>query len=610
MISMLAEMNMQKTMGVFSSSANFLCNATCLALALLVTGCATSGQKTIFYGGDILTISDKASGNIEAVYVENGKIISMGSREDIFKNKTEATRVIDLKGNTLMPGFVGVHTHPDLAAYLYSFVDLSGFSNRTEEDLWTKLRQAVKEAKNGQWIFCKGFDPMLIKGLKAPGIGFLDAIAPDNPLFILAQSMHSAWVNSLAFKKVGITGKTPDPAPGNYYEKNSSGALTGFIAETEAIKPFAVEAIKVFDIKANVVKVFDDYLGNGITSITTMGLVASDRKPFILYEHLSTQHPKLMYNILALLGMLPDRKPTVRHFVYLKHDTPFLFPATVENGDDFFKVAGVKIWYDGSPYTGSMYLKEPYLDSELMSQGLKIPCNHRGEPVIDKQAFYDIVKKYHETGWQVSVHSQGDRSTEEVLDVFEQIQSQSSARNPRNRLEHGVLLPPDLLDKMKRLDITPSYHINHLYYYGTALRNDILGAERTARMLPLNSTGKKGLFYSLHADAPMYPEEPLSLLQTAVTRKTRDGEIIGSPEAVSVMDGLKALTVHAAWQLNMENKIGSIEPGKYADLIILDKNPLKVDAGSLRDIRVVSTFVNGREVWSRPQTGGSPTDRN
>jgi predicted amidohydrolase YtcJ len=587
----------EKIVGELSSNINLFCCFACFMLVLLLAGCATTGQsRMILYGGNIVTMSDTTSEVVEAVFVENGKIVSMGSRDEIFKHKTDVTRLIDLKGNTLMPGFIAVHTHPDLAAYLYSFIDLSGFTYRTKDEVWARLRQAVKETKKGEWIFCRGFDPMLIKGLTAPDIKYLDSIAPENPVLILAQSMHSAWANSLAFEKMGITGQTPDPAPGNYYEKDRRGELTGFIAETQAVITVAADAIKVFNIKDNTVKVFDDYLSNGITTITTMGLANS--KAFILYEHLSTHHPKLIHNVLAVVGMLPDRKPTVRHFVYLTPETSSLLPEKVEHGDDFFKVGGVKLWYDGSPYTGSMYLKEPYLNSDLMTKRLKIPPNSSGQPVINQQEFYDAVKKYHGLDWQVSVHSQGDQSTGDVLGIFEQIQLESSVKNLRHRIEHGVLLPPELLGKMKRLDITPSFHINHLYYYGSALKNDILGAERTEKMLPVNSTRKEGLYYSLHADAPMYPEEPFSLLQTAVTRKTREGEVIGPNEAISVMDGLRALTVYAAWQLNMEKKIGSIEPGKYADLIILNKNPLTVDPGSLRDIRVLNTFVNGSEVWN------------
>lgn len=585
---------------IFSLNYNPLKRLSLLLVPLVLLGCGPGAPESIiFYGGDIITMSDAKPAGIEAVLVKNGMIVSLGSRDEIFKQKTPGTRLVNLEGKTLMPGFIAVHTHPDLAAYLYGFVDLSGFTCRTKEDVWNRLRRAVKEAKKGEWIFCRGFDPMLVRGLTAPDIALLDSMAPDNPLAILAQSMHSAWVNSLAFRKMGITAETPDPAPGSYYEKDSKGKLTGFVVEVEAIKPFSKEAVKVFDIKRNVIKVFDEFLTRGITSITTMGMFATDTKPFLLYEHLSTRHPRLVHRALALVGMLPDRKPTVRHFLYIKHDTPFLIPDSVENGDDFFKVSGIKLWYDGSPYTGSMYIKEPYMASELMTRGLKIPCNHTGEPVIDRKIFSETIKKFHEAGWQISVHSQGDRSSEEVLDVFDQILSRSSVKNSRHRIEHGVLLPPGLLGKMKRLNMTPSFHINHLYYYGRALQNDILGRGRTDIMLPVGSARKGGLYFSLHADAPMYPEEPLSLLQTAVTRETREGIIIGPREAISVMDGLRALTVYSAWQLNMEKKIGSIDIGKYADLVILDKNPLKVSPRSLREIRVVNTYINGEEVWRR-----------
>lgn len=570
----------------------------CALLMLLFAGCATTGSnRMIFHGGDIVTMNDTRAGVVEALFVENGKIVSKGTKEEILKRKTVDMRIIDLQGKTLMPGFIAVHTHPDISAYLYGYVDLSGFTYRTKEEVWAKLRQTVSQIPKGQWIFCRGFDPMLVAGLTAPDIGFLDAMAPDHPVLILAQSIHSAWANSMAFKKMGVTASTPDPAPGSYFEKDGRGNLTGFIVETAAVKVMSKDVLKVFDIKDNVLKVNDEYLGNGITSITTLGLM--NGKALILYEYLSTAHPKLISRALDAAGLLPHRKPTMRHFMYLLHSMPDLFPKAIENGDDFFKICGMKIWYDGSPYTGSMYIREPYLNSELMLKGLKIPTNHCGQTVISRQEFFDAVKKYHELGWQVSVHSQGDRSTQEVLEVFDSIQSESPAKHLRHRIEHGVLLPPELLEKMKRLEITPSFHINHLYYYGKALRDDILGAERSSKMLPVSSTGKAGLYYSLHADAPMYPEEPLSLLQTAVTRKTREGEIIGPHEAISVTDGLKALTLYAAWQINMEKKIGSIEPGKYADLIILNRNPLKVKPESLREIRVMKTFVNGEEVWRR-----------
>ncbi|MBI9077651.1 MAG: amidohydrolase [Desulfatibacillum sp.] len=545
-------------------------------------------------------MSESGPDAVEAVLVKNGRIVSVGSKEAIFAQKEPDTQWVDLQGKTLMPGFIAVHTHPDLSAYLHSFVDLSGFTNSTPKEVWARLEDTVKNAPKGAWIFCKGFDPMLIPGLVAPDIHELDAIAPNNPLVIIAQSLHSAWANSLAFREIGVTETTPAPAVGSYYEKDEKGKLTGFISEVQAIAPFSKVAVEEFDIKQNVVEVYNDYMKNGFTSITTMGMFAKDKKPFLLYEHLSTDHPKLMHRALDLFGMLPDKKPTVRHFVYIKHDTPFLIPENIDNGDDFFKVVGVKLWYDGSPYTGSMYLKEPYLESDLTQKGLNLPPNHRGGPVIAKDEFFNALKKYHDLGWQLSIHSQGDQSTMEVLEILEQAMAETGENDHRHRIEHGVLLPPELLDEMKQMNMTPSFHINHLYYYGEALQNDIIGEARAEKMLPVKSAIQAGMHCSLHADAPMYPEDPLSLLQTAVTRKTKaSGEVIGASEKISVMDGLKALTIDSAWQLHMEKKIGSIEPGKYADLVILDTNPLKADPENLRDIKVLKTIVNGVKTWKQ-----------
>lgn len=560
-------------------------------------GCSSNEEpSSIYYGGEILTMAGSGNENAEAVLVKNNLIVLVGSKKEIFRQKEPNTKLIDLKGKTLMPGFIAIHTHPDLSAYLHSFVDLSGFNNDSPEAVWARLEKKIANTPKGNWIFCKGYDPMLVKGLKAPDIKKLDTISPNNPLVILAQSLHSAWANSLAFKEIGITADTVAPARGSYYEKDENGMLTGFIAEVAAIEPFSKVAVETFDIKQNVLNVYDDYIKNGFTSITSMGLFAQDSKPFLLYEHLSTGHPRLIHKVLDFFGFLPDKKPTVRHFVYAKHDTPFLIPETVNNGDDFFKVVGIKLWYDGSPYTGSMYLKEPYLNSELMREGLNIPHNHYGKSVIEKDKFYELVKFYHDKGWQLSIHSQGDRSTADVLDIMGKVISSSTQKDLRHRIEHGVLLPSELLGKIKQLNMTPSFHINHIYYYGQALREDILGYERAEKMLPVKSALKQNLHVSLHADAPMYPENPLHLLQTAVTRKTKSGLIIGAHEKITVLDGLKALTINPAWQLHMEEKLGSIEPGKYVDLIILDKNPLKVSVDKLKDIRIIKTIINGVEI--------------
>jgi predicted amidohydrolase YtcJ len=571
-----------------------------LILCLILSSCDKSEDKSIlFHGGDILTMSENMSKMPEAVFVKNGKILSVGSKESVFQLKTVDTQVIDLEGKALLPGFIDVHSHPDLTAYLNSFLDLSGFANKTPEEVWSKLEAAAKKAEKGEWILAKGFDPILINGLKAPTLGYLDSIAPDNPVFIVAQSLHSAWVNTALFKEMGITANTPDPAPGSYYEKDENGKLTGFIAEIEAIKPMSQVIIKIIDIKKDVVEVLDDYTRNGITTISTLGLMGEDGKSLLMYEHLSTNHQSLKLKALEFAGLLPKKKPTVRHFVYLLDHAQDQLPETVENGDDFFKILGVKLWYDGSPYTGSMYLKEPYIESDLMQKSLKIPYNNSGKSIISPTELYSKVKKIHESGWQIAVHSQGDKASEEVMTAFQKAMAKSPERDHRHRLEHLLLFSTPQLNIVKKLDMTLSFHINHLYYYGKALREDIIGKERAELILPVNSAKNAGLIFSLHADFPMYPIEPFSLMQTAVTRRNKEDELIGHHEAISKMEALKSLTIYSAWQLHMEDKIGSIEKGKYADLVILDKNPLKVSSNNFRNISVVKTFINGNEIYSQ-----------
>ena len=567
--------------------------------------------ETIFYNGPIITMaSEKASGKSgregsapngmagpEAILVREGKIAQLGTKSEIMALKTESTRMVDLKGATLLPGFISPHTHPELSAYVHTFVDLSGFTNRTPEEVWNRLRAAVKKTKPGQWIYCKGFDPILVPGLKAPHISKLDEIAPHNPLAIISQSFHSLWANTLAFRELGIDAQTPDPAPGSYYEKDKDGKITGFVAEVAAIKPFTQSALPLIDIKKNFQGVMRGYARNGITGIGTAGLFGSDKKPLWMIRWLSSKTPGIFLRTLGFFGLLPGREPTVRNFVYLKADTPYMIPEKVERDEDYFQMIGIKIWYDGSPYTGSMYLSEPYLDSTLMREGLGVAPGSRGKSVMTREEFRRQIRKFHDLGFQLAIHTQGDQAAREILAEMKAMLKASPRKDHRHRLEHGLLIPSDLMSEIKRLGISPSFHINHLYFYGEALRDQIIGARRAETMLPLNSAGKNGVRYTLHADQPMYPENPLSLIATAVTRRTRNGSSLGAGEAVTVMAALRAMTVDAAWQLGMEKKLGTLEVGKYADLAVLDKNPLSVSPDKIREIRVLRTYVAGAAIY-------------
>lgn len=573
-----------------------------IALILFLTfifECNSKKDKNtmLFYNGNILTLTDVNMP--EAILVQDGKIIGVGNMSSLLTRTSNELEMIDLKGKTLLPGFIATHTHPDLSAYLFSFVDLSGFKHSDPKEVWAELKTAVANAKEGQWIFCKGFDPILVPGLKSPHIDQLDAIAPKNPVVILAQSMHSAWANSKAFEEVGITAKTPRPSESSYFEIDAKGNLTGFISEVEAMNPFTSKALGQIDYKKNMVGVLNEYASHGITSIATAGLFGENDRPLTLLRYLSSENPSLFLKSLGLIGALPKRENFVRNFVYLKADSPFPIPEAPERTDPKFQIIGIKLWYDGSPYTGSMYLYEPYLASQLMQEGLGIQRGTYGNSVISRDIFKERLKTYHKKGFQLAIHSQGDRATQEVTDDIAKTLNEFPRQDHRHRLEHCLLLPISLTEDIRKLGITLSFHINHLYYYGDALRDEILGPNRANIMLPIRSAEKSGIRFTLHADQPMYSEDPLSLMETSISRKTRNGNSLGFNEHINRISALKALTIEAAWQLGMEKQMGSIEPGKFADLIILSENPLENKVDDLRKIKILATYIGGKLAFER-----------
>jgi predicted amidohydrolase YtcJ len=255
---------------------------------------------------------------------------------------------------------------------------------------------------------------------------------------------------------------------------------------------------------------------------------------------------------------------------------------------------GAKFWYDGSFGTGNVLLEEPYLNSRLMQEGLGVPKDSCGSSIYPKDQFRELVQKYHDAGRQISVHAQGDRAIRDVIDVYEDVLKASPREDHRHRIEHCGLFPIDEMDRAARLGLTPSWHVNYIYYYGDAMRDEIIGPQRAEGCFPVGAAVRRGLRGSLHNDSPMYPAEPLRLMRSAVTRKTRKGEVIGEDQGIDVDSAIKALTIDAAWQLFMDDVVGSLEVGKLADLVILSENPRTVDPDHLDQIRVIATYREGR----------------
>jgi hypothetical protein len=448
------------------------------------------------------------------------------------------------------------------------------------------LKKAIDQARPGVWICAFGYDPILLRDLKALNADQLDRLAPHNPLFIMIQSMHTMFVNHMAFQRAGVSDQTPQPRLGTY-EKDDRGRLTGVIIEQGAGLPFLVSILSEFqyDGAALLKAQMERYARAGYTCVGVMG-------DFPVFPD--------AFGLLRRVAEADDSP--VRVFVMDKATDLESGLASVNGPESArFKNLGVKFWYDGSPYTGNMWLDDPFLNGELMQKGLGVPPDTRGYPMIPKDVLAGLILKYHRQGRQIAIHAQGDRAIREVIDVFESALQAFPRPDHRHRIEHGALFPLDQLQRAKDLGLTISWHINHIHYYGEALRDDILGPDRVDRLMPMNDARKKGLIGSLHNDSPMYPAEPLKLLRTAVTRKTRNNALIGPGQAVSVEEGLKALTINAAWQLFMDDQLGSLEPGKRADLVVLSDNPLKVNPDRLDQIQVLETWSGGKR-YTFPET--------
>ena len=519
--------------------------------------------------------------NAQAIAIADGRIAALGSRDDMLARRSARSEVVDLGSSVVLPGLIEPHTHPDLCAQCYSWVDVSGFTHAGAAGVERALREAAARTPPGEWIYAFGLDFMLTPDLGVWDRARLDALVPRHPVFVLIQSMHTAFVNSPALRAAGIDETTADPSYGGRYVRDDGGRLTGKVEESLAMAPFLVGIDQSAEAWSSRMRdQFERYARAGITSIGMPGMFVPP--PYLdLYASLSAEAP-------------------VRTVAYLRLEQVETSPWHPGDGSDRFRVRGAKLWYDGSPYSGTMLLDDPYLTSDLCCCRLGIASGTAGYAMHDGAALVPQLRDLLASGWQVLTHAQGDRGIREMLDVYEEVLGPHGGdRDHRWRVEHAGLISAADIERAKRLGVALSFHVNHVRYYGPELRDHILGAERAERMMPVGSAVRAGHRVSLHADSPMFPPGPLSLVRTAVTRRTRRGETLGRDEAISLEQALRAVTIDAAWQLHLDSEIGSLAPGKRADVTVLAEDPFEVAPDDVDRIEIRATWLDGRSTGVR-----------
>lgn len=261
---------------------------------------------------------------------------------------------------------------------------------------------------------------------------------------------------------------------------------------------------------------------------------------------------------------------------------------TPGGGDDLFRVTAIKAWADGSNQARSGYQREPYLGDD-----------RRGALNYSREQITSVVGRAHDLGWQVSVHANGDAAIDTVLAAYADVLAKAPRIDHRHRIEHCSILHPEQMAQMKRLGVSPSFLIGHVHYWGRAFRDQILGPARADLYDPCASALKAGLRISLHSDYSVTPMEPLRYMENAVTRVMKDGgEVLNPAERITPDQALRAVTLDAAWQCQADHVVGSLEVGKYADLVLLEGDPTRVDPTTIRKIKVSETWMGGRRRYA------------
>lgn len=566
----------------------------CAAISLHLAGCATTPQtqahNILFYGGSILTMEGMQPQYVEALVVEDGKIRFAGSQAEANRLLSKNTQKVDLKQHLLMPAFIDAHSHANTVGTQQSVANLFPAPDGQVGDIngliqalvsWKNNNTDFVKATNG-WIIGIGYDDAQLKEKHHPTADDLDKVSKDLPVIVIHQSWHLAVVNHKAMELLNINDKTPNPSGGVIRRVGNTQTPNGILEEWAAFsaKNNAFKNLTPEMKREMAKKGVEAYIRQGFTTIQEG---RTDTKTSDMWRSLAEEQ-QLPIDLVAY----PDITTSKEYM--LKHGTSL-------NYNQHFRLGGVKISLDGSPQGKTAWLTQPY----------KVPPvgkdkSYSGYPAFENpQEVKDAVDFAFKHQWQLLAHANGDAAIEQFIDAVADATRKEGKADRRSVLIHGQTIRDDQLDHLKGLDIIPSFFNLHTFYWGDWHRQEILGEERAKRISPLGSALRKDILFTLHLDSPVIPPNSLGMVDAAVNRTTRSGYVLGDHERISPYMALKALTDWSAYQYFEEKTKGTLTPGKLADLVILEQNPLTVPANRIKDIKILSTYKEGKLLYQNLQ---------
>jgi len=548
----------------------------------LAIGGAVRADAIIFHGGSIRTMDD-ARPTAEAVAVRGDVIIAVGTLEQVEAVAGRGARRVDLQGRTLLPGFFDPHGHVAMVGLQARYANLlpapDGQGNdipglqRITRDWMTRHETLVRDTG---LVIGFGYDDSQLNERRHPTRDDLDAVSDAIPILFMHQSGHLGVANTAALEAARINAETSDPDGGVFRRRDGSREPNGVMEETALFAVMGVLFSRL-DAEANrqmIVEGARFYARFGYTT-------AQDGR--------SSTETCRMIGGLAQAGALPI---DILSFPDILTSTEVMATSLYRrNYEGRYRVGGVKLTLDGSPQAKTAWLSQPYF---IPPEGQ--PASWRGYPAVGEQQALDAVDLAFRNEWQIEVHANGDAAVDLLIAAVREAGRRHGVKDRRPVLIHGQTTRLDQLDDLKALGIVPSFFPMHTFYWGDWHRDSVLGPRRAEMISPCGSAWRRGMRFTSHHDAPVANPDALRVLSATVTRRTRSGDILGPDERVPVEIALKAMTLWAAWQHYEDDRKGSLEAGKLADLVLLDQDPATIDPDRLAGIKVSEVYKEGRPV--------------
>ena len=526
--------------------------------------------------GNVHTFNSKDD-SVEAVAVAGGKIVCVGTTKSVRDLLNKDSKIIDVQGKTVLPGFVESHCHPSMAGLRLCFeVDVR--NAHSIDEIVDLLRQKAQTLPNGKWIKGFGYNDQRLEEHRHPTRWDLDKATTAHPVFLGRTDGHLAVTNSLGLNMAKITKNTTDPAGGRLDRDLKSGEPTGVLRETAQghvkalIPPYSVE-----EIKDGLVVACRQLAAWGITSFHDAGV---EHDSLIAYQELLAEK-----RLPLRVAMMIPGNPMLELPGYLEELMALGIRAGF--GNDRLRFYGTKFMCDGSMSGWTAALYEPYSNEP----------DEYGITVSSEEELTNGIVEAHKAGLRPVTHAIGDRAIDIVLDAIEKALRKRPDPNHRMSIEHCSLPTFEAIDRMKCLGVLPSSSVGFIYELGPAHLVGI-GPQRLKRYFPHRTYLEKGILSVGNSDWFVTSGNIAQQIYGVVTRKAYTGEVIGSEQAISVKDALRLYTTNGAYASFEETSKGSIEPGKLADMVVLDRDIFAIPEDEIKEIKVETTIVGGEIVYN------------